>query len=80
MDVLNGNADNATLADWPMAKAYYFSGHDATIYALLHALGIGTDELPPYIATIILELHKDASDAYFIRVIASFVKNSITNL
>jgi hypothetical protein len=67
IDVFLGKADyllNATLASWPKAKAYDFSGHDATVYALEHALGVGTDQLPRYTATILFELHKDAANVY----------------
>jgi len=52
----------------------HYSGHDSSIQAILAALKLSDDyeelrELPPYGSAIILELHRDKSNKYFVRVV-----------
>lgn len=50
-------------------KLYLYSGHDATIVALLEVLGIFDNKWPPFAADITFELYQDAAGKHYVRVL-----------
>ncbi|XP_064613887.1 lysosomal acid phosphatase-like isoform X2 [Liolophura sinensis] len=61
------NRINGTL-DAERARMYMYSAHDTTVAALLSALGVFNDISPPYAASVILELHEDPANTYYVKV------------
>jgi len=49
-------------------KMFAYSGHDATIVALLAAMEVYNDQVPPYAASVILELHQSA-EGYIVQLL-----------
>jgi prostatic aicd phosphatase len=52
-------------------KLYIYSTHDSMITVLMHALNIFNDNIPPFGATLLFELHQNSShinDEYFVKV------------
>ncbi|XP_029645989.1 prostatic acid phosphatase [Octopus sinensis] len=50
-------------------KLFMYSAHDKTVAALSHALKIFNHVMPPYASTLILELHQNNLNKYFVRIL-----------
>ncbi|XP_029646068.1 lysosomal acid phosphatase isoform X1 [Octopus sinensis] len=61
----------------PETKLYFYSGHDATVSALLNALSVSNGLSPPYAASVILELHQSLDQGYYVQV---WYKNTTVDL
>ena len=49
----------------PLLRLY--ASHDATLTSLMYSLGVSDDQLPPYAAAILLELHEEG-EAHFVKL------------
>ncbi|XP_043213498.1 prostatic acid phosphatase-like [Amphibalanus amphitrite] len=52
----------------PNRELFMYSGHDSDVAALLGALGVYNGIAPPLASCVIVELHRDASGAFFVEL------------
>ncbi|GAB1605782.1 lysosomal acid phosphatase-like isoform X1 [Argonauta hians] len=72
------NMDNLIIKNQrSKTKLYFYSGHDATVSALLNALKVSNEMSPPYAASVIVELHHNLTSGYYVQV---WYKNTTVDL
>ncbi|KAL3832505.1 hypothetical protein ACJMK2_024142 [Sinanodonta woodiana] len=61
-------------------KFFMYSGHDTTVSALLSAMNLFNKKSPPYAATVILELHEDPPNNYYVNILYKNTTDNYTNM